>query len=317
MSEVAVDSMLDEVWAGLSARPKTLSPKFFYDTRGSELFEQITRVPEYYLTRTEVALLERWSPELVRSLGPGSVLELGAGSARKTRILLDALAAQRGEGLYVPVDVSGPFVEATAAQLEREYPSLKVVPHVADVTDPLELGLGLPGPTLFLLLGSTIGNFPPGEAEEILGHVRGLMGDGDRFLMGVDLRPGDGKSQVELEAAYNDRSGVTAEFNLNMLRVLNRTLGTDFDPELFEHRAFYDPEPGWIEMHLVALEDLSVTVPDRGQIAFRAGESVRTELSCKHDRSSIQQLFGAADLVLDRWFGDDRGRYALVLGRPS
>jgi L-histidine N-alpha-methyltransferase len=303
--------MLDEIRAGLSRAQKELPPKYFYDTRGSELFEEITRLPEYYLTRTERALLERWMPVWVAALRPRALVELGAGSAAKTRIVLTAIrAAGRGE-LYVPVDVSAEFLAETAARLREEYPGLEVAPAVADITE--EFGLPhLPAPALHAFLGSTLGNFALPEAEALLTRVRRAMAPEDRFLLGVDLR----KDPARIEAAYNDARGVTAEFNRNVLHVLNREAGADFHPEAYAHRAFYDREAHRIEMHLVSLQAQRVRIPGAGVFRLAEGESIRTEISCKHDRESVAALFAAAGLEVAAWETDEAGLYALVLGAP-
>jgi L-histidine N-alpha-methyltransferase len=306
--------MLREVWEGLARPEKELSPKYFYDARGSALFEEITHLPEYYLTKVERALLETWVPGWITDLAPVALVELGAGSAAKTRILLDALPARSS---FVPLDVSEDLLHETARTLRVEYPHLTVTPEVADLTRPLELSATLPRPALFAFLGSTIGNFPRSQAVHLLSHVRASMFDGDAFLMGADLRPGRGKAREALEAAYNDSRGVTAEFNLNVLRVLNRELGANFDPRAFAHRAFYDDVRGRIEMHLVARCPQVVTLPGAGTVRFREGEGVRTEISCKYDRAAVDDLFLAAGLEVAAWREDDLGRYALVLGRPT
>jgi L-histidine N-alpha-methyltransferase len=307
----ARERMVEEVREGLSRPQKELPSKYFYDVRGSELFEEITRLPEYYPTRTERALLERWMPEWTAALRPRALVELGAGSAAKTRVVLDAMTAHGGTE-YVPVDVSADFLADTAEALRGEYPGLEVVPAVADISAEFELPAGLPEPTLFAFLGSTIGNFAPDEAAVLLRQVRRAMRPGDRFLLGVDLR----KDPARIEAAYNDARGVTAEFNRNILRVLNREAGTDFDTDAFEHRAFYDREEHRIEMHLVAGAPQTVHLPGAGEVRFAAGESVRTEISCKHDRASVDALFAASGLAVERWETDPDGLYALVLGAP-
>ena len=221
----------DEVWAGLQDR--VLSSRWFYDHRGSELFEEITRLPEYYPTRTERRLLVEHATAWMESLRPGILVELGAGSARKTRILLDALQEERPGAVYVPLDVSADFLATTARELRAEYPHLRIEPEVADLLHPLDIADHGPGPTLFAFLGSTLGNFTPDAAAGLLGRIREAMKPEDTFLLGVDLRPGPGKSLEELEAAYNDAQGVTAKFNRNMLFVLNSRAGTDFAPEYF------------------------------------------------------------------------------------
>lgn len=306
--------MLAEVRQGLAREPKELSPKFFYDQRGSELFEQITELPEYYLTRAERELLEQYMPEWIGAMRPGALVELGAGSTAKARILLDAMHAARGDEIvYVPVDVSARFLNAAADELRADRPGLEVVPVVADITTEYALPRDLPRPTLFALIGSTIGNFGNDAAIRLLGSVRARLSGADRFLLGVDLR----KDRATLEAAYNDARGVTAEFNLNMLRVLNRELGADFDPAAFRHHAFYNEEQRRIEMHLVSERAQTVHIPGMEPVRFREGESMRTEISCKHDQDSIAEMFGAAGMRVERWQPDAAGRFALVLGAPA
>jgi L-histidine N-alpha-methyltransferase len=305
--------MLAEVAEGLSRPQKELSPKYFYDQRGSELFEEITRLEEYYPTRTERALLADWMPSLVRRLGTRALLELGAGSAEKSRVILDAMHVAGTAELYVPVDVSASFLGQTAARLRREYPRLLVEPAIADISEELTLPRRLPRPALYAFLGSTIGNFYPPAAIRLLARVRSAMETGDRFLMGVDLR----KNVARVEAAYNDARGVTAEFNRNMLLVLNHELGTDFDPDAFDHRAFYEPVAHRIEMHLVSRRPQMVTVPGVGVVRFAAGESLRTEISAKYDRESVAQLFEAAGLEIEEWRTDADSLFGLVVGAPA
>jgi L-histidine Nalpha-methyltransferase len=305
-------AVVREVAEGLSRPIREISPKFFYDEHGSRLFEEITQLPEYYLTRTERALLQRWMPGWIGALAPCALVELGAGSAEKTRIVLDAIAAASPSAVYVPVDVSAEFLEETAERIGAAYPSIDVVPLVADITDAFALPQGLPRPTLHAFLGSTIGNFAPDDAVRLLRRVRDRMADGDRFLMGVDQR----KHPETVEAAYNDAQGVTAEFNRNMLRVVNAMTGADFDADAWEHRAFYNHDAHWIEMHLVASADQVVTLPGAGTFHFAAGESIRTEISAKHDRASVDAMFTAAGLRTERWETDADGLYALTLAAP-
>jgi L-histidine N-alpha-methyltransferase len=305
--------MLAEVAEGLALPQKELPPKYFYDQRGSELFEAITRLPEYDQTRTERALLEDWMPELIVRLGTRTLVELGAGSAEKSRVILDAMRSAGTAELYVPIDVSATFLDQTAAQLRREYPRLLVEPIVADIGEELRLPRRVPAPALFAFIGGTIGNFYPTAAIRLLGRVRAAMAAGDRFLMGVDLR----KDIARVEAAYNDAQGVTAEFNRNMLRVLNHELGADFDPGAFEHRAFYDRSSHRIEMHLVSRRSQQVTVPGVGVIDFARGETIRTEISAKYDEASVADLFRAAGLALETWRTDADRLFALVVGSPA
>ncbi|MBA4158039.1 MAG: L-histidine N(alpha)-methyltransferase [Gemmatimonadetes bacterium] len=304
---------LAEVRAGLSRTQKELPPKYFYDTRGSELFETITRLPEYYLTRTERALLERHIPEWIARLRPRTLVELGAGSAEKTRTILDAMGAAGTAEIYVPVDVSAEFLESTAARIRSAYPGLEVHPAVADISTDFAITENLSSPTLHAFLGSTIGNFSAEGAVRLLRSARAAMAAPDRFLLGVDLR----KDAQVIEAAYNDAEGVTAEFNRNMLRVLNREMGADFDVNAFDHRAFYNDRDHCIEMHLVAHRPQRVSIPEAGEWEIAAGESIRTEISCKHDRGSVTDLFTAAGLEIEQWATDSEGHYALLLGRPT
>ena len=302
--------MLAEVAAGLAAPQKELPPKYFYDYRGSELFEEITRLPEYYQTRTERALLEAWMPALIPELGTRSLIELGAGSAEKSRVILSAMRSNGATGFYVPIDVSASFLTLTANRLRHEYPGLAVEPIVADITEEFNAPQALTRPALFAFLGGTIGNFYPPAAIRLLSRVRAAMGASDRFLMGVDLR----KDIARIEAAYNDSQGVTAAFNRNMLLVLNQELDSDFDPERFNHLAFYESVNHRIEMHLVSTMEQEVRVPGIGLIHFAQGESIRTEISCKHDRASVAELFGAAGLRIESWRPDPEMLFALVTG---
>jgi L-histidine N-alpha-methyltransferase len=302
--------MLAEVAAGLSAPQKELPPKYFYDHRGSELFEEITRLPEYYPTRTERALLESWMPTLIPQLGIRSLIELGAGSAEKSRIILSAMRSGGSGGFYVPIDVSSSFLNQTAIRLRRDYPGLTVEPRIADITEDFQPPAEIPHPALYAFLGGTIGNFYPPAAIRLLRRVRAAMGPTDRFLMGVDLR----KDVRRIEAAYNDAQGVTAAFNRNMLLVLNHELGSNFDPTTFDHLAFYEPVTHRIEMHLVSQQKQEVRIPGIGLVGFEAGESIRTEISCKHDRGSVAELFAAAGLRVETWRPDPEVLFALVVG---
>jgi L-histidine N-alpha-methyltransferase len=305
--------MLAEVAAGLSTPQKELPPKYFYDHRGSELFEEITRLPEYYPTRTERALLQEWMPTLIPQLGIRALVELGAGSAEKSRIILSAMRLKDSGGFCVPIDVSSSFLKQTATRLRRDYPGLTVEPLVADITDGFDPPLGTPHPALYAFLGGTIGNFYPPAAIRLLTRVRAAMGPSDRFLMGVDLR----KDIRRVEAAYNDSQGVTAAFNRNMLLVLNHELGSNFDPAEFDHLAFYEPVTHRIEMHLVSKREQEVSIPGIGQVAFAMGESIRTEISCKHDRASVTELFVAAGLRVETWRQDPEALFALVVGAAA
>ena len=302
-------AMLRDVACGLSRPQKELLPKYFYDRRGSELFDEITRLPEYYLTRNERGLLDCWSGPLMSTIRPGALVELGAGSADKTRLLLDAMVYAGSGELYVPIDVSSEFLDDAAGRLREEYPTLGIEPLVGDIAEPLALGDDLPAPSVIAFLGSTIGNFDPAGARRLLRNVADAMRAEDRFLLGADLR----KDPRVIEAAYNDRQGVTAEFNLNVLRVLNRELGANFDLDAFEHRAFYDRTLHRIEMHLVSADDQRVQIPGIGTVRFAGGESIRTEISCKYDRESLSSLLHSAGLRMGRWITDAAEGYALIV----
>ena len=304
-------TMMDDVREGLGRRQKELPPKYFYDERGSELFERITRLPEYYLTRAERALLQDHSGVLVETLRPRTLVELGAGSAAKTRILLDAMRDAGCAEQYVPVDVSEEFLAGTAERLRAQYPDLRVTPAVADISASLGIPERLPRPALFAFLGSTIGNFDAPSARALLSRVRAVMRPFDRLLLGADLR----KQKRVVEAAYNDSRGVTAAFNRNMLRVLNRELGADFDVASFGHRAFYSAERHRIEMHLVSAREQVVHIPRVGDVRLASGETIRTEISCKYDRPSVRRLLRAASLKLERWITDGE-RFALAVALP-
>ena len=303
------EGLLRDVACGLSRAQKELPPKYFYDRRGSELFDEITRLPEYYLTRTERALLDCWSSALMSALRPRTLIELGAGSADKTRLLLDAMLYSESGELYVPIDVSAGFLDDAAARLRDEYPTLGIEPVVGDITEPLALGDAIPSPALIAFLGSTIGNFDPPAARRLLRNVAAAMQPRDWFLLGADLR----KDPATIERAYNDAQGVTADFNLNVLRVVNRELGADFDLARFEHRAFYDRALHRIEMHLVSTDDQIIHIPDIGDVRLAGGESIRTEISCKYDRASLAELLAAAGLRMERWITDAASTYALVV----
>lgn len=299
--------------AGLTASPKTLSPKYFYDAVGSDLFERITEQPEYYQTVTEKRILERCAPGLVERLRPRVLVEFGSGSSYKTRVLLDAL---QNAGLlhgYGPLEVSEDAVRAAAEALIADYPGLLVEGVIGDFEHPHEL----PFPRerrLLAFLGSTIGNFEPEVASEFLSSVAARMSPGEGFLIGFDLV----KDREMLEAAYNDAAGVTAEFNLNMLRVLNRELGADFDLHGFQHLALYNADDRRIEMHLVSRRAQRISLPEiELEVEFAKGETVRTELSHKYTRESVEDLFRKARLNLVGWQTDPDNLFALGLASPE
>ena len=304
--------MVRDVREGLSKTNKELSPKYFYDERGSELFEEITQLPEYYLTRAERSLLEQRISEIVAAVRPCSLVELGAGSATKTRLILDEMRKSGCAECFVPIDVSKEFLEATALQLQSDYPDIRITPVVSDITEPFTLP-PLASPTLVAFLGSTIGNFPRQPAIRLLSHVARAMGPSDRFLLGADLI----KDPEIINRAYNDSKGVTAAFNLNMLERLNRELGADFPVADYDHRAFYSSEHHRVEMHLIARNAHKVMIPEIGEIQFRKGESIRTELSYKYDRAMLEDILKAAGLVMEKWMPADDGSFALALARAG
>ena len=304
--------MVRDVRQGLTKTPKQLSPKYFYDERGSELFEEITQLPEYYLTRAERLLLEQKISEIVSAVGSCSLVELGAGSATKTRIILDEMRAHGCAECYVPVDVSKDFLEATAIQLRADYPDVQITPVVSDITEPFALP-PVASPTLVAFLGSTIGNFPREQAVRLLSHIAGEMGPTDRFLLGADLI----KDPAVINRAYNDSKGVTAAFNLNILRRLNRELGADFPIAEYDHRAFYSSENHRVEMHLIAKRAHKVVIPEIGEISFEKGESIRTELSYKYDRPILEDILSASGLKIEKWMPADDDSFALALARAE
>jgi L-histidine N-alpha-methyltransferase len=307
---------LDEVLEDLRRADRRISSKYHYDERGSELFEQITTLDEYYPTRTERALLEAWMPAWVSDLAPTTLVELGAGSAEKSRVILDAMVESGCGQAYVPVDVSADFLAQTAEALRIEYPGIDIVPEVADIMEPLDLPAELPRPRWIAFLGSTLGNFAADDACRLLGRVAGRLRGEDRFLLGIDLRPGERKSAERIELAYNDAQGITAAFSLNILTVLNAAFGSDFDLDGFRHRSVYNVEEGRIETYLDSVRDQTVRFPGGHSFAIRAGESIRSEISSKYDRPTIDDLFARSGLVVDRWIEDDEGFYALVLAKP-
>lgn len=302
--------MVRDVRLGLTRSPKQLSPKYFYDERGSELFEEITQLSEYYLTRAERALLEQKIGEIVRTARPCSLVELGAGSATKTHIILDEMIANGCAECYVPVDVSKDFLEATAIQLRADYPNVRITPVASDITEAFALP-PVASPTLVAFLGSTIGNFSREQAIQLLSHMSRSMGPTDRFLLGADLI----KDPEIINRAYNDSKGVTAAFNLNVLNRLNRELNANFPIDGFDHRAFYNSEQHRVEMHLIARRPVKVVIPEIGEISFEKGESIRTELSYKYDRPMLEDILSASGLAIEQWMPADDGSFVLALAR--
>jgi L-histidine N-alpha-methyltransferase len=301
--------------AGLLRPLPQTDPKYFYDDRGSALFEDICALPEYYQTRTEHALLRRIAPALVAASGAADLVELGAGAALKTRALLDAMADAGTLLRYVPLDYSEWIVHRVAHELVGEYPGLRVHGVVADFVEQMgQLPPPLDTPRLVIFLGGTIGNFEPAAAAAFLRRLAARLRPGDYFLLGTDLV----KDRRRLEAAYNDAAGVTAEFNKNVLQVLNAELGADFDPTAFDHRAFWDPERRWIEMRLVANRRAHVHLPALHlELGFVPGDALRTEISAKFDRPAVTALLASAGFRLLEWHTDPEQLFALSLARRT
>jgi L-histidine N-alpha-methyltransferase len=309
-------SLADEVRDGLSRSLKELPPKYFYDERGSRLFDTITTLPEYYPTRCEREILNRRAPEIVAETGAGELVELGSGTASKTRALLYAMAGAGTLRRYVPFDVDPSVVEACAAELTELYPGLSVHGVIGDFGRDLDRIPDGDG-RLFAFLGGTIGNLYPPERAEFLARVAGLMTGDDRLLIGTDLV----KDRAVLEAAYNDSAGVTAEFNRNVLRVLNESLDADFDPAAFEHVAFFDEANSWIEMRLRAKGAQTVRIEGAAlEVTFEDGEELRTEISAKFTRDAVRRELDAAGMRLDDFHTDEGGLFGLAvasLGQPG
>jgi dimethylhistidine N-methyltransferase len=293
--------------AGLRAEEKHLPSKYFYDARGSKLFEQICQLDEYYLTRSELAIMQRFAPEMADQIGPGTMLiEYGSGSSVKTRLLLDAL---KDPVAYVPVDISRRHLQQSAEELSVVYPLIEVLPVCADFTADFDLPIPDRAPTHSEVYfpGSTIGNFQPPDAAMLLDHFATLCGTGGGLLIGIDLK----KDVETIEAAYNDRQGVTAEFNLNLLRRINCELGADFALDQFRHQAIYDECDGRIEMYLISQCDQSVRIGDE-TFEFRRGEHVCTEYSHKYAMDEFEQIAAAAGLCLRHEWTDDRRFFAVL-----
>jgi L-histidine Nalpha-methyltransferase len=305
-------SLADDVLDGLTRPFKELPPKHFYDERGAELFDRICELPEYYPTRAERAILEQSASELAELTGAVELVELGSGTAAKTRVLLDALHDAGTLKRYVPVDVTESMVRDCAQTLTEEYPGLRVHGVIGDFERHLDRVPAPIGPRIVAFLGGTIGNFQPGSRRRFLRTIARLLGPGDHLLMGTDLV----KDPGVLEAAYDDAEGVTAEFNRNVLRVMNRELQADFDPEDFDHIALFDREHEWIEMRLRSRREHTTLVRALDlPVSFRAGEEVRTEISAKFTPERLGGDLSAAGLELVRWLTDPEDLFALTLSR--
>ncbi|WP_020576583.1 L-histidine N(alpha)-methyltransferase [Actinopolymorpha alba] len=306
-------SLASDVRHGLSQMPKALPPKYFYDARGSELFERITRLPEYYPTRAEHAILTAYADDIARRAGADTLLELGSGSSTKTRLLLDGMRATGRLHGYVPVDVSESALRGALEALLRDYPGVRMHGVVADFERHLHL-LPTEGSRLVAFLGGTIGNFPPEPRARFLAALRANLHDGDRLLLGTDLV----KDPHRLVLAYDDSARVTADFNRNVLRVINQSLDGDFMPEAFEHVAIWDPHQEWIEMRLRSATDQSARINGLDLVVdFAAGEEMRTEISAKFRPDGVEKELAAAGLTLEAWWTDPPGDFALSLSRPA
>lgn len=305
----------EDVIRGLTQTPKTLPPKYFYDARGSELFEQICELPEYYPTRTEASILADAAAEIAKITGSCELVELGSGSSTKTRLLLEAYETQGKPHKYVPIDVSESILNLSVLQLQKEYPNLQIeglvgtyeqaITHLKPTTFPARM---------IFFLGSSIGNFNPQEFDHFLGEIQGVLSPGDYFLLGFDLQ----KSSAILEAAYNDSQGVTAAFNLNMLSHLNWRFQGNFDPSLFTHQAIYNHQKAQIEMylhcresHVIHLKGLDLTV------SWEQGERLLTEISRKFDLDIMQQELKLKGLQTLKIFTDSQNLFGLILCQKS
>jgi L-histidine Nalpha-methyltransferase len=312
----SVRALPDDVLDGLTRPFKELPPKHLYDARGAALFDRICELPEYYPTRTERAILDAHAGAIVRRTGMAELVELGSGTAAKTRVLLDAMAEAGTLWRYVPFDVAERTVRDCAAALADEYADLAIHGIVGDFDRHLRtIPPPEPGrPRVVAFLGGTIGNFTPGTRRRFLRSLASLLSPRDYLLLGTDLV----KDVDVLEAAYDDSEGVTAEFNRNMLHVLNRELGADFECELFEHVAFFDPEHEWIEMRLRARRACHVRIAALDlEVEFARGEELRTEISAKFTRERVDSDYVAAGLELREWFTDENGLFALSLAARS
>jgi L-histidine N-alpha-methyltransferase len=288
-----------------------IDSRFFYDDVGSQLFEEITRLPEYYQTRTEEALLAEIADEVVGVTDAHELVELGSGAGRKIRLLLDAMRRRGALERCVLLDINETFLRASAEVLADQYREMEVRGVVGDVLRDLEF-VGTGNNRLFIFLAGTIGNLYPRQLAAFLREVRAALGPNDAFLVGLDLV----KDTARLEAAYNDRAGVTADFNLNALRVLNRRFSTEFEIDAFEHVAFYDAEQAWIEMRLRALRPTTASLGGGRELRFEAGDEIRTEISRKFTQESFVEELAGTGLELSAWFTDPESLFASALVRP-
>jgi L-histidine Nalpha-methyltransferase len=305
--------LAEDVRTGLTATPKSLPPKYFYDARGSELFDAITRLPEYYPTRTERGILLDRAAEIAAATRAETLIELGSGTSEKTRLLLHALRSSGTLRRFVPFDVDPAVLKDASAAVANEFPGVTVEPVVGD----FERHLGvLPGGgrRLLAFLGSTIGNLDPAQRAVFLRDVRATLREGDAFLLGTDLV----KAPERLVAAYDDAAGITAAFNKNLLSVLNRDLGADFNLDDFDHVAVWDTEREWIEMRLRSRQEQTVRVAALGlAVHFARGEELRTEISAKFRPEGVERELASAGLRISHWWTDPAGDFALSLSVPT
>ncbi|HEX6539320.1 MAG TPA: L-histidine N(alpha)-methyltransferase [Candidatus Dormibacteraeota bacterium] len=303
--------LIEDVRSGLTHTPKTLQPRWFYDDRGCELFDEITLLPEYYQTRTEMDILQRHARDIMQRVRPASIVELGAGSCTKSRVLIRAAKGMGSLWTFVPFDISEATLRRSASELSDEFDDLTVYCVTGEFDHHLSQ---IPrfGRQLIVFLGSTIGNFEPAEAQRFLTDVRRLMRPGDHFLVGVDLV----KDEAQLIAAYDDSRGVTAEFNRNVLARINSELDANFDLDAFEHAVRWKPADHRIEMHLRSTADQTVWVRGADFAArFAAGETLRTEVCTKYTRESLEAMLGDVGIETLAWYTDSAARFALVLAR--
>jgi L-histidine N-alpha-methyltransferase len=308
------EALRADVRAGLTASPKALPSKWNYDERGSELFEEITQLDGYYPTRAERSILRAAAGQIAAATGARTLVELGAGAADKTRLLLDALRARGTLASFVPVDVSEAALIEAARRVGEEYPGLSVTAVVSDFEEYLGLPRDHSGARLVAFLGSTIGNLLPGQRAAFLASLRSRLRPGDAFLLGTDLV----KDPAVLVAAYDDPAGVSAEFSKNILSVLNAALGADFDPDAFGRVVVWDPGHEWIEVRLRSLRDQVVTLPEIDLVAeFAEGEEMRTQVSAKFRRDGVAAELAAGGFAMRSWWTDDGAQFGLSLSAPA
>jgi L-histidine Nalpha-methyltransferase len=312
-----VSTIAEDVLLGLTADPKTLPPRLFYDDAGSRLFEQITGLSEYYLTRTERGILEANASEIIRSANtPLTLIELGAGTASKTEVLIAALLKRQLQAVFYPIDVSASALRVAEEALEARFPALSVRPLIGDYSTGLNQLNRIPGRKLVLYIGSSIGNYEPQEAGELLANIRRSLSPGDALLLGTDMAPSRTKPECALVAAYNDAQGITARFDLNMLTRINRELGADFDLSTFRHKAIWNPVASRIEMHLESLREQVIRIADLDMaIRFNEGETIHTENSYKFTDEMLGDILAKGGFLLEQTWSDDQRWFGVHLAR--